>query len=69
MGFGGKWGYYTDVEVGTQLLGHRFYDSATGRFINRDPIGYAGGNNLYRYTGNNPVIRMDPRSAAEKPNA
>ena len=52
MGFGGEWGYYTDAEVGTQLLGHRFYDSGTGRFINRDPIEYEGGNNVYRYVDN-----------------
>ena len=51
MGFGGKWGYYTDAEVGTQLLGHRFYDSGAGRFINRDPIGYKGDINLYGYCG------------------
>ena len=38
--------------MGTQLLGHRFYDSGTGRFINRDPIEYEGGNNVYRYVDN-----------------
>ena len=34
--------------------------SATGRFLTRDPIGYAGGLNLYAYTVGNPVNRADP---------
>ena len=59
-GFGGGWGYYTDAETGLSLLGHRYYDTGTGRFVTRDPIGYDGGINLYSYTGNNPVGRKDP---------
>ncbi len=42
------------------LLTHRYYDPAEGRFLTRDPIGYAGGLNLYAYCGNNPVGRSDP---------
>jgi len=42
------------------LLGHRFYDPATARFLNRDPIGTEGGYNLYRYSENNPINLMDP---------
>ena len=39
----------------------RYYDSITGRFINEDPIGFAGGDfNLYRYVQNNPVNLIDP---------
>ncbi len=59
-GYGGQWGYYTDWETGLQLLGHRYYDAATGRFVNRDPIGYTGGINLYTYTGNSPLNGVDP---------
>jgi RHS repeat-associated protein len=55
IGFGGQWGNYTDPETGLLCLGHRYYDPGTGRFINRDPIGYAGGENLYGYAGNNPI--------------
>ena len=42
-GFGGQFGYYTDAETGLALCQHRYYDSSVGRFLNRDPIGYAGG--------------------------
>ena len=60
QGFGGQHGYYTDTQTGLSLLTHRYYDAGTGRFINRDPIGYKGGINLYGFAGNNPVNRQDP---------
>lgn len=37
----------------------RFYDPTTGRFVNRDPIGYAGVMNVYGYAGNNPITGSD----------
>ena len=60
IGFGGQWGYYTDYESGLLLLTHRYYDPATGRFVNRDPIGYDGGINLYTFAGGNPINGRDP---------
>ena len=60
MGFQGEWGAYTDNETGLVLMGHRYYDAGTGRFLTRDPMGYGGGINLYGFTGNNPVNEMDP---------
>lgn len=39
---------------------HRAYDQATGRWTQEDPIGVAGGINLYQYSGNNPVTFTDP---------
>ena len=60
MGFQGQWGAYTDNETGLVLMGHRYYDAGTGRFLTRDPIGYNGGINLYGFTGNNPVNESDP---------
>ena len=60
MGFQGQFGAYTDNETGLVLMGHRYYDAGTGRFLTRDPKGYGGGINLYGFTGNNPVNEMDP---------
>ncbi len=59
VGFCGQWGCYTDVETGLVLMGHRYYNPVTGRFLTRDPIGYEGGINLYAYCANNPVDRTD----------
>jgi uncharacterized protein RhaS with RHS repeats len=42
------------------LQGHRYYDPSTGTWLTRDPIGYAGGINLYAFCGNNPVNWSDP---------
>ena len=58
--YGAKWGYYTDSETGLMLCGHRYYDSGTGRWLTRDPIGYDGGINLYGYVGNTGVNGIDP---------
>ena len=59
-GFGSQWGYYTDSSIGLELLEHRYYDLNAGRFINRDPIGFLGGTDLYRYADNSPVDQIDP---------
>lgn len=56
--FAGDWGYQMDAESGLQLLGHRYYDASTGRFLTRDPI--KDGRNWYGYCGNNPLRWVDP---------
>jgi RHS repeat-associated protein len=38
---------------------HRDYDPATGRYIQADPIGLAGGSNPYLYAEGNPVNVVD----------
>lgn len=38
----------------------RMHDPAIGRWLNRDPAGYAGGINLYEYVGSNPRNNVDP---------
>jgi RHS repeat-associated protein len=58
--FAGQHGYQSDVYGGLQQLGARVYDSTAGRFLNPDPIGFAGGANLYGYCANNPVGAVDP---------
>jgi hypothetical protein len=37
----------------------RDYDPRTGRYIESDPIGLAGGINTYAYAGSNPVVQSD----------
>ena len=44
--------------------GLRFYDPPFQRWLNRDPIGEAGGINLYAYVRNNPIRYVDPYGLA-----
>lgn len=45
---------------GLVYMRNRWYDPNTGRFTQQDPIGFAGGINLYAYAGNDPVTYADP---------
>jgi len=38
----------------------RYYSPTLGRFISEDPIGFAGGTDLYTYVGGNPMTYADP---------
>lgn len=39
---------------------NRWYDPEIGRFISEDPIGLAGGINVFTFAGNNPIAGQDP---------
>jgi len=41
-------------------VGARWYDPATGRFLQRDPIGIQGGLNVHLYVNALPVLLVDP---------
>ncbi|MGH2607712.1 MAG: RHS repeat-associated core domain-containing protein, partial [Tepidiformaceae bacterium] len=45
---------------GLSFYRNRYYDQTTGRWTQEDPIGIAGGVNLYQYVGNNPATFTDP---------
>ncbi|WP_191490210.1 RHS repeat-associated core domain-containing protein [Pseudomonas sp. FEN] len=52
-------GQYLDRETGLHYNTFRFYDPDVGRFTTPDPIGLAGGLNLYQYAPN-PFGWLDP---------
>lgn len=53
-------GQYHDAETGLHYNYFRDYDPGTGRYIESDPIGLAGGDtNLFRYVFNNPMNFID----------
>jgi RHS repeat-associated protein len=70
VNYGGQAGYYTEPNTrldandpgyrGLILCTYRYFDPAKARWINRDPIGYAGDVNLYAFVGGNPVMGADP---------
>ena len=49
-----------DSESGLYFYRSRYYDPTTGRFLQRDLIGFAGGINLYGYVGQSPTNFVDP---------
>ena len=56
-------GYYYDDELEMYYLQSRYYDPATGRFINADVYASTGqgvlGHNMFAYCNNNPVNHFD----------
>nr|WP_306173568.1 RHS repeat-associated core domain-containing protein [Limnobacter humi] len=58
-------GQYWDEESGLHYNLNRYHDPQTGQFISQDPIGLAGGLNLYQYAPN-PVTWVDPWGLSSK---
>ena len=51
-------------EIGLYRCGARFYHPAHARWLQPDPIGQAGGLNLYLYCHNDPINGSDPSGLA-----
>jgi RHS repeat-associated protein len=47
-----------DLHSGLYYFGYRFYDPNLQRWLNQDPLGEAGGINLYGFVGNSPINAM-----------
>ncbi|MCL1051531.1 RHS domain-containing protein, partial [Shewanella abyssi] len=59
-------GQYYDSEKDSWQNGFRDYDAKTARYMQSDPIGLAGGNNLYRYALNSSLIWFDETGLGPK---
>lgn len=58
---------YRDDETNFDYAVNRFYSSDEGRFVSRDPIGFADGLNRYAFAGNDPVNFRDPLGLTKDP--
>ncbi len=58
FGFIGGQDYQEDGDSGLKLLGHRYYDPSTGRFLTRDRA--ENSRNWFNYCSNNPLNKIDP---------
>ena len=50
---------YADDAFGLVYYNYRHYNPCVGRWLNCDPIEEEGGENLYTFCGNNPVLYVD----------
>lgn len=49
-----------DEGDGLYFMKNRYYHSRLRRFLQKDPLGFADGHNLYAYVHNNPATFIDP---------
>jgi RHS repeat-associated protein len=61
----GQWGV-TNEDNSLYLMRARYYLPEEGRFLNADPIGIAGGLNLYAYVNNSPIDLIDPSGLSSR---
>jgi RHS repeat-associated protein len=64
-----NWGTWNGQPVAMPFLhvGRRWYDTLTGRFLQRDPSGIRGGMNVYSYVHAGPLSRIDPSGLSQSP--
>lgn len=53
-------GQYYDIESGLNYNVNRYYEAATGRYVQSDPYGLAAGPNTYAYALSSPLELFDP---------
>jgi RHS repeat-associated protein len=58
-------GYWWDDAIGLYHVRHRVYRPEWGRWLQRDPLGYAPGWNLYQYVNGQPWGAVDPMGLAD----
>jgi RHS repeat-associated protein len=58
---------YFDHETGLCYYGHRYYDPTSCKWACRDPLGEAGGPNIFVFCGNDPVNNFDPLGLFDLP--
>jgi RHS repeat-associated protein len=56
--FGYAGGLY-DADTKLVKFGARDYDAETGRWLSKEPLGFAGSSNFYSYAGNEPINHID----------
>ncbi len=59
-------GHFADAEIGLHYNRFRYYDPRLGRYLQSDPLGIAGGLNLYAYMSN-PLTAVDVRGLTDDP--
>ncbi len=59
-------GHFHDEEIDLHFNRYRYYDPGLGRYLASDPIGIAGGLNLYAYAPN-PLVHVDLVGLAHGP--
>jgi RHS repeat-associated protein len=57
----------SDEENGLIFMRARFYLPQLARFLNKDPLGWAGGPNVYQYVEGNPLSAIDPQGTIPAP--
>ena len=62
--YAGQFGIQQDAN-GLLHMRARYYSPELRRFINADPIGFAGGMNWYQYANGNPISYVDPSGNVE----